>query len=161
MQNYHNVSVRLTDDEYNKLLFLLEKFNRMSYGKVSLADVLRTAIKDLHLQESKDMSIPVAIERSLKEDELNALHHKENLDSIEVLEIVQQELVPTEDLKHPLEDSQDVLTDEIQDSKAEDINKVLEALEAELRIGVNSKGKPYTDSYIKTALNKKQKELLK
>ncbi|MDQ0976639.1 hypothetical protein QFZ31_006691 [Neobacillus niacini] len=49
--NYHNVSVRLTETDYKQLLEIHDKYNRMSYGKVSLADVLRLGVKELHIKE--------------------------------------------------------------------------------------------------------------
>jgi hypothetical protein len=52
MQQYHNVSVRLSETEYKQLTELHDKFNRMSYGKVSLADVLRLAVKELYIAET-------------------------------------------------------------------------------------------------------------
>lgn len=59
MAEHHNVSVRLNETDYKQLLFLHDKFNRMSYGKVSLADVLRIAVKELYLIESKEEDTPV------------------------------------------------------------------------------------------------------
>jgi hypothetical protein len=59
MQQYHNVSVRLSEQDYKQLLFLHDKYNRMSYGKVSLADVLRIAVKELYILESTDQTKPV------------------------------------------------------------------------------------------------------
>lgn len=51
--DYHNVSVRLNSEEYKQLEYIHNKYNRMSYGKVSLADVLRIAVKDLYLIEQE------------------------------------------------------------------------------------------------------------
>jgi hypothetical protein len=66
-QQYHNVSVRLDESDYKKLLFLHDKFNRTSYGKVSLADVLREAVSQLHLKESVNPTQPVT---EVKEQEV-------------------------------------------------------------------------------------------
>ncbi|MDA2738396.1 hypothetical protein PDQ75_24905 [Bacillus cereus group sp. Bc015] len=63
MYQYHNVSVRLNENDYKQLQFLHDKFNRMSYGNVSMADVLRIAIKELYNTESKDMEKPVTHEK--------------------------------------------------------------------------------------------------
>lgn len=52
MPEYHNVSVRLTNEEYKKLSYLHEVYNSVSVGKVSLADVLRKAVNELHASES-------------------------------------------------------------------------------------------------------------
>ena len=53
MENHHNVWARLNDSDYNQLVHLRNKFNRVSYSKVSFADVLRTAINELYLSETK------------------------------------------------------------------------------------------------------------
>lgn len=45
-------------------MFLQDKFSRMSYGKVSLADVLRIATKELYNIESADMNRPITREKS-------------------------------------------------------------------------------------------------
>ncbi|WP_324658852.1 hypothetical protein [Bacillus cereus] len=60
----YNVSVRFNEHDYKQLLFLHDKFNRMSYGKVSLADVLRIATKELYNIESADLNRPVTQEKS-------------------------------------------------------------------------------------------------
>lgn len=63
-QQPYNISVRFDKQGYEQLNFLHEKFNRMSYGKVSLADVLRIATKELYNIEKADMNRPVTQERS-------------------------------------------------------------------------------------------------
>jgi Ran GTPase-activating protein (RanGAP) involved in mRNA processing and transport len=68
-QQYHNVSVRLNDQDYKQLLFLHDKYNRMSYGKVSLADVLRIAVKELHVVESENPTKQVTAVRTETEQE--------------------------------------------------------------------------------------------
>jgi len=60
----HNVSVRFSEEDYKQLMFLQDKFSRMSYGKVSLADVLRIATKELYNIESADMNRPITREKS-------------------------------------------------------------------------------------------------
>lgn len=60
----YNVSVRFNEHDYKQLLFLHDKFNRMSYGKVSLADVLRIATKELYNIESADLNRSVTQEKS-------------------------------------------------------------------------------------------------
>lgn len=57
-EKQHNVSVRLNESDYKLLLYLHEKFNRMSYGKVSLADVLRIAVKQLYMSETEETVNP-------------------------------------------------------------------------------------------------------
>ncbi|MGF9741601.1 hypothetical protein ABEX38_29985 [Priestia megaterium] len=47
----YNVSVRLDDKDYKELLFLHDKFNKESRGKVSLADVLRISINETYDRE--------------------------------------------------------------------------------------------------------------
>jgi len=59
----HNVSVRFSEEDYKQLMFLQDKFSRMSYGKVSLADVLRIATKELYNIESADMNRPITREK--------------------------------------------------------------------------------------------------
>lgn len=53
MPDYRNVSVRLSNDEFEQLQYLRERYAEISYGKVSNADVLRTAIKKLYKIESE------------------------------------------------------------------------------------------------------------
>ncbi|PAW43711.1 hypothetical protein CKQ69_30900 [Bacillus toyonensis] len=64
VRQQHNISVRFNDEDYKQLLFLQDKFARMSYGKVSLADVLRIATKELYNIESADMNRPITREKS-------------------------------------------------------------------------------------------------
>ncbi|MCY8256472.1 hypothetical protein [Bacillus licheniformis] len=66
MPEYHNVSVRLNTDEYKQLQFIHDKYNRMSYGKVSLADCLRIAVKELYLTEKTDETKPVVKNKDSK-----------------------------------------------------------------------------------------------
>ena len=54
MGNHHNVWARLNDADYQKLVWLRDKYNDLSYSKVSFADVLRTAINQLYLNETKE-----------------------------------------------------------------------------------------------------------
>lgn len=54
LDKYTNVSVRLSEDSYNQLLYLKEKYNRISYGKVSNADVIRTVIERVYQLEKQD-----------------------------------------------------------------------------------------------------------
>lgn len=72
--DYHNVSVRLNSTDYKQLEYIHSKYNRMSYGKVSLADVLRIAVKDLYVieqaketgeQESKEITSPEQLDKAL------------------------------------------------------------------------------------------------
>jgi Arc/MetJ-type ribon-helix-helix transcriptional regulator len=60
MPEYRNVSVRLDENDYKKLEYLMNKYGRMSMGKVSFADVLRIAVKELHASEVKNTSKIVA-----------------------------------------------------------------------------------------------------
>lgn len=67
---YHNVSVRLSDTDYKKLMFLHNKYNGLSLGKVTLADILRESVntfyeQELHAENNKD--VPKSIEEMNKE----------------------------------------------------------------------------------------------
>lgn len=48
----HNVSVRLNDSEMKQLKYLQDKYVKRSVGRVSFADVLREAIKELYIVET-------------------------------------------------------------------------------------------------------------
>ncbi|MGD2330700.1 hypothetical protein [Bacillus amyloliquefaciens] len=53
MAEYRNVSVRLSNDDFEQLQYLREKYDNISYGKVSNADVIRTAIKRVYQLEKE------------------------------------------------------------------------------------------------------------
>ena len=95
----HNISVRFSDEDYKQLLFLQDKFARMSYGKVSLADVLRIATKELYNIESADMNRPITREKSYTPKNSNS----ENKDQEIIVKIDdpenKKELVITEKIK--------------------------------------------------------------
>lgn len=78
---YHNVSVRLSDTDYKKLKFLHNKFNGLSYGKVTLADVLRISVNSLYeteLEAENNKDIPKT-------------HEELNQQAIEELDKLQQD----------------------------------------------------------------------
>ena len=95
----HNVSVRFSEEDYKQLMFLQDKFSRMSYGKVSLADVLRIATKELYNIESADMNRPITREKSYTPKNSNS----ENKDQEIVVKVEDtennKELVITEKIK--------------------------------------------------------------
>ncbi|MFX5502494.1 hypothetical protein ACM5ME_21230 [Bacillus subtilis] len=53
MAEYRNVSVRLSNDDFEQLQYLREKYDNISYGKVSNADVIRTVIKRVYQLEKE------------------------------------------------------------------------------------------------------------
>ncbi|PFB17070.1 hypothetical protein CN399_08925 [Bacillus cereus] len=83
----HNVSVRFSEEDYKQLMFLQDKFSRMSYGKVSLADVLRIATKELYNIESADMNRPITREKSYTPKETVQISDSENKDQEIVVKI--------------------------------------------------------------------------
>jgi hypothetical protein len=132
-EQYHNVSVRLNDSDYKQLLFLHDKYNRMSYGKVSLADVLRISVTELFLKETTDDNRPVSeVKESRSQGE--SLITEKTADQEE-----KETVIPVEN--------------------KEDIETILNDYEEELRQAKSSKGKPYTDKFIADSVAKKRKEL--
>lgn len=53
LAEYRNVSVRLSNDDFEQLQYLREKYDNISYGKVSNADVIRTVIKRVYQLEKE------------------------------------------------------------------------------------------------------------
>jgi hypothetical protein len=137
-EQYHNVSVRLNDKDYNQLLFLHDKYNRMSYGKVSLADVLRISVTELFLKETTDDNRPVS---EVKESRS------------------QGEALITEKTATKEAEQESASTQDEEINNEEDIEKVLSIYEEELRQAKSSKGKPYSDKFIADSVAKKRKEL--
>ena len=164
-EEYHNVSVRLKDEDYQKLLFLHRKFGSMSYGKVTLADVLRISVNETWLRESTEPNKPVS----------NVGYQQQTVTMTEQPTPVTP--IPNANLNHtvreePQLDSLDSKEKFITDLNAvqaennesntksfDDIEKALEQYEKELRQGTNSKGKPYTETYIQNQLKQRRKEL--
>lgn len=141
-QQQHNVSVRLDESDYKKLKFLHDKYNKMSYGKVSLADVLRTAINIVYEQE---MTINKPVEMD-SNDSSNTVTHEVNSQSLSQ---------PSNNSNN----SDEVIKGQTTIDQALTIEQELEVFEKELREQPNSKGKPYAESYIKKEIDKKRKEL--
>jgi hypothetical protein len=136
-EQYHNVSVRLNDSDYKQLLFLHDKYNRMSYGKVSLADVLRISVTELFLKETTDDNRPVSEVKESRSQGESLITEKTADDSSKVEE--KETVIPVEN--------------------KEDIETILNDYEEELRQAKSSKGKPYTDKFIADSVAKKRKEL--
>ncbi|MGG5759191.1 hypothetical protein ACQ3VF_26180 [Bacillus toyonensis] len=99
----HNVSVRFSEEDYKQLMFLQDKFSRMSYGKVSLADVLRIATKELYNIESADMNRPITREKSYTPKETVQISDSEIKDQEIVVKVEDpennKELTITEKIK--------------------------------------------------------------
>lgn len=140
MQQYHNVSVRLTSDEYKDLQFLSDRFNQgLRIGKVTQAEIIRHALNELKIQELNLMQ---------KEEDETAAKVKELLKAEKQKEKQnQKKSVPTESA-------------EIESALLPEIESALQEYESELRNSTNSKGKAYSESYIKQALKKREKELI-
>lgn len=49
----HNVWTTLDDAEYQQLLYLQDKYNQVSYSNVSFSVILRKALKELYLMETR------------------------------------------------------------------------------------------------------------
>jgi hypothetical protein len=176
-EEYHNVSVRLKDQDYQKLLFLHQKFDSMSYGKVTLADVLRISVNETWLRESQEPNKPVSdINRrnSIKEEPAKQLTVEDVQNAItenpqmitKLAEIIKGNETPKEKFINELEAVQEVKEDVSEEgeikpsvSSMDDIEKELEELEKSLRSATNSKGKPYSEKYITEQVNKRKQEL--
>lgn len=150
MQQYHNVSVRLTSQEYKDLMFLHDRFNKgLRIGKVTTAEIIREALKDMHLAELKLMD----------KEEKDKTVNMEKLIEEKALELLkqQQKKAPEkvevkEETKAPEQVEEEFLTSEQVE--------LLQQFEEELRKAKNSKNKPFGEQYIKKELNKRKKELL-
>ena len=180
-EEYHNVSVRLKDQDYQKLIFLHQKFDSMSYGKVTLADVLRISVNETWLRESQEPNKPVSdINRrnSIKEEPAKQLTVEDVENAIaenpqmitKLAEIIKGNETPKEKFINELEAVQEAKEDvtpveEVKPLKElvtpEDIEKQLEEFKTELKNSTNSKGKPYSDTYIENQIKQKRKELEK
>jgi hypothetical protein len=170
-EEYHNVSVRLKDSEYKKLIFLHDKFSRMSYGKVTLADVLRISVNETWLRESKEPNKPVSDlnwikntpnirKLSMKDIEQAIAENPEML--AKLAELTKEVHTPKEQFLNELEAVQAVTEDgEIKPTvkSYDDIETELAELEKNLREATNSKNKPYSEKYIQDQLSKRRKEL--
>jgi len=130
---YHNVTVRLDENDYKQLLFIQEKYNRLSYGKVSLADVLRISVTETFLLETTNINKPVT---NIEESRRKAL---------EIITGKTTEQINKEASKSRLSE--------------EEIVKILNEYETELRQGTTKKNKPFTEAYIQQQLKTKRKEL--
>lgn len=119
----YNVSVRFNEHDYKQLLFLHDKFNRMSYGKVSLADVLRIATKELYNIESADLNRPVTQEKSYTPK-------PKILDSENQDHVLQNE--KEEEIKEAMKDNTTTLTDKVKEHGLEYV-KVKEEQEIQER----------------------------
>jgi hypothetical protein len=79
---YHNVSARLDENELKMAKYLQEHYTNTSIArKISLADVLRTAIKNEYLrlmeeQEPVQQSKPVTNSKEVFLEELNAVQQQ-------------------------------------------------------------------------------------
>lgn len=176
-EEYHNVSVRLKDSDYKKLLFLHNKFSSMSYGKVTYADVLRISLTETWLRESEEPNKPVA--NISKQD-----NQQEQKDSIVTVEEVEKAVkdnpvmlaklaeimslsVPNsntvEEVKEPVteenEASNEVLETEEEANLTEEQEEELKQFEIQWRNSKNKKNKPYSDQYIQQQVKQKRKEL--
>jgi hypothetical protein len=178
-EEYHNVSVRLKDEDYQKLLFLHRKFGSMSYGKVTLADVLRISVNETWLRESTEPNKPVS-NVGYQQQTFNITEEPRQVTPIPnanlsntpnvnntVKEVPNNE-PELDSLDNKGNDKQKFITEleAAQEEKTEsnvksfdDIEKQLEQYEKELRQATNSKGKPYSDNYITNQLKQKRKEL--
>lgn len=68
-RNYHNVSVRFNDDDMKKVQELQDKYSRFSYGRVTLADVIRNAVTDTHLREFAELEEVEEVKETEKQEE--------------------------------------------------------------------------------------------
>ena len=169
-EEYHNVSVRLKDEDYQKLLFLHRKFGSMSYGKVTLADVLRISVNETWLRESTEPNKPVS-NVGYQQQTFNVTEEPRQITPIPNANI--DHTVKTEPELDSLDsvetDKEKFITDlnavqaENNDSNVksfDDIETALEAYEKELREARTKKdNKPYSEKHIQNLLKQKRKEL--
>jgi hypothetical protein len=183
-EEYHNVSVRLKDSDYKKLLFLHNKFSSMSYGKVTYADVLRISLTETFLRESEEPNKPVSNISRKEEQKETAISVEEIEQAIsdnpsilsKLAEIISLDSSNTNTPKDSKEQflseleavqsdtkEEEVETGEIKPTvnSFDEIEKELEELEKGLRSATNSKNKPYSEKYIQDQLSKRRKELEK
>jgi hypothetical protein len=178
-EEYHNVSVRLKDQDYQKLLFLHQKFDSMSYGKVTLADVLRISVNETWLRESQEPNKPVSdINRrnSIKEEPAKQLTVEDVENAIaenpqmitklaEIIKGNETNETPKEKFINELEAVQAVTEEETEEETNETSHLPVEAeeelkqYEIKWRNSTNKKNKPYSEQYIQNQLKQKRKEL--
>jgi len=178
-EEYHNVSVRLKDQDYQKLLFLHQKFDSMSYGKVTLADVLRISVNETWLRESQEPNKPVSdINRSnsIKEEPAKQLTVEDVQNAIaenpqmitKLAEIIKGNETPKEKFINELEAVQEVKEEtevnneestEETESLTDEAEEELKQFEIKWRNSTNKKNKPYSEQYIQNQLKQKAKEL--
>jgi len=174
-EEYHNVSVRLKDEDYQKLLFLHRKFGSMSYGKVTLADVLRISVNETWLRESTEPNKPVS-NVGYQQQTFNVTEEPRQITPIpnpNTSNTVREEVPSNEPELDSLDrdetDKEKFITDlnavqaENNDSNVksfDDIETALEAYEKELREARTKKdNKPYSEKHIQNLLKQKRKEL--
>jgi hypothetical protein len=83
----YNVSVRLKEVDYKKLLTLQEKMNRTSYNKVSLADVLRNALKNYYIEEIETSPFKESSAGNREVKDVTELEKKYSLEEVSEEEI--------------------------------------------------------------------------
>jgi type IV secretory pathway VirB10-like protein len=187
---YHNVSVRLSETDYKKLKYIHEKHNRMSYGKVGLADVLRTALSELFITEYTDANRKVTdvnesrfladkiingeVEEVPKEvvekvipvetakEVTPTVTEETNLNQSTIDEFIEdskEEVKEEETTEETVEETVEPKT-EVKMSLTEEEQKQLDSYEKLLRSQKNSKGKAYSDKWIKQRLNGKLNDII-
>jgi len=169
-EEYHNVSVRLKDEDYQKLLFLHRKFGSMSYGKVTLADVLRISVNETWLRESTEPNKPVS-NVGYQQQTFNVTEEPRQITPIPNANISNtvREEVPLDSLDSAETDKEKFITDlnavqaennESNDKSYDNIEKALEEYENELREARTKKdNKPYSEKHIQNLLKQRRKEL--
>jgi hypothetical protein len=174
-EEYHNVSVRLKDSDYQKLLFLHNKFSSMSYGKVTYADVLRIALTETFLRESNDPDNPVSniSKQDKQEDTKDSIVTVEEVEKAvkdnpvmlaklaEIMSLSVPNSNTVETVEEAVTEETDASNDDTKEELTEEQEEELKQFEIKWRNSKNKKNKPYSEQYIQNQVNQKRKELAK
>ncbi|MHC5291056.1 hypothetical protein CHCC14819_0489 [Bacillus licheniformis] len=69
------VSVQLSEEEYQELMYVKDRYNSNLFAKVTIADILRLGLKQMYYKEKEEENAPTSIVEKSKEIEQEYSQH--------------------------------------------------------------------------------------